>query len=1328
MLNPMWVSLSIYGDGDPRFATHDPLFMESLSLTTGDPQYADFVQANFWDKLTAGTYGSSDNLDAPGFGAAVVNGRAAWGIVELSPWDLSATAIAAHLAGEFAIRDALMGAILAGLEATVIPGGCDVIGLAGAIWASAMTGIDLDPVSGIHAGADSTADLASTLAGQTLTDNDGAWLYESDLDPSDPGNADTQGTAFAIAALYAFDSATYIGQIARGVAFIRSLQQTDGQFLCWPGAPLNEAGSVEVNAEAISAIVFVAPPTVYVDDDFAMLGLGDDPAGPGVAVGYDAFGAIQDGVDEVMLGGTVEVAGEDYYMSGLGEYDENVIIYRPVTLVGTSYPAINPSSGAAIMLRSPGGVPLVGVVIDGIDSFSGAYGILLDEDMFAHLGEELDVRDLTISGSPWYFNHTAEGIAILNGTYVSNMLLDDVCMDDNNVGLGISGAGTEVNDLTMLYGSVSYNNNHGLLILSGATVNDLLVLGAEVVGNSNEGVHVNSATLNRAQIDGCLVIDNNGMGLWFQNATVSDLAVLDTLIEGNGESGMALHSGTYSGVLIEGCTFSDNGWEHLDLGLWGGSPTLDDIQIIRNVFDSGAEWAAIYIDGGTSFDPDDVHIHYNAFTLGDWAIGNSSGNTVDASLNWWGDGEGPSTGAPVWGNVIFSPWLGIDPDGNLAAPGVQITGPMLIVVAPVGPKPASGYLNTAIAGANSADLPFTDTIEVRDGVYQGGTPITDSAVVYGLPGAVIDGGWAADAVTVMADGTTIAGFEIRNGNDDGVAVLGADDGVIVLNDIYGNVCGIYLEDAHGNEILSNTLHDNGWYGIQLAHSGNNTIDGNTIYLNDDGIHLLDSHSNDITDNTIYDTPWSGIYLSHGSSDNTIEGNILHDGFAGIVLANATGNFIGSNVIFNHDYGIYLYFGGGTPIVNNNVYSAATGIHIDESYAHAILGNYIQGNDYGIYQTGLSILNQLHGNAIVGNATAGVWNDDVDLAHIIDAALNWWGDVNGPAHADNPAGSGDVVSDNVIYSPWLGIGTDAEPGTAGWQPVSPMLIIVDDVGPVPPAETVLGQVVNTVAGYLNRAIGAANLSLGTDTIEVRHGTYDGSEPITEAVNIVSEPGSALHTTLNGNMSINGNGVLVGLPLQGFRMNGNVTVGAGADAGTSSINWCDLYGSMTNNGTGTFDAQYNYWGTLLASVVDGRTTGAIDYEPFLPKNADDSYVDAAGAFAGAPAGAAINLGGAVGGGGAVEGAISGTYAIGDPIDGRFTLTDPVTGEPVTDAAVTTSLLGPDGGLVFWGCATYDETTGEYVFTIDTSGLSPGTYELIIQTDDGQSKTVSIEVQAA
>jgi|GEM_PF-2014864 len=414
------------------------------------------------------------------------------------------------------------------------------------------------------------------------------------------------------------------------------------------------------------------------------------------------------------------------------------------------------------------------------------------------------------------------------------------------------------------------------------------------------------------------------------------------------------------------------------------------------------------------------------------------------------------------------------------------------------------------------------------------------------------------------------------------------------------------------------------------------------------------------------------------------------------------------------------------------------------------------------------------NKIVGNVEYGIGVDPAAISGTLDATCNWWGSVDGP-DADHDfdgtvdyAGGGDAAMGAVIYSPWLGSDPDGDPTTPGVQLTQPLYIIVADVGPVPQAKTIPGYVTQSVAGYLNRAIGTANAIAGTDTIEVRHGTYNASEPITDGVNMVSEVGSASHTTLNGDMSINGDGVLIGLPLQGFRINGDVTIGAGADAATSRINWSDLYGYVTNNGTGTFDAQYNFWGTKEFAVVDERTTGLIDFEPFLPKNADDSYNDVVilldagaaasldlaiqqlwtmdqlgqnvnaflqylsvagvGASGGTTPGSEIILGGAAGAGGGVETTLSGTFTAGDLIEDGFTITDPLTGEPITDAAVTLSLLGPDGSnaLAFWGAATYDEATGLYVFSIDTSGMTPGTYELIIQTDDGQSKTLEIVIE--
>jgi len=842
-------------------------------------------------------------------------------------------------------------------------------------------------------------------------------------------------------------------------------------------------------------------------------------------------GRIQEGINQVDVGGTVQaLAGtyvDDIWDASLG-WPEGYRITKSMTLLGAQAdndPAGSTDRGGESIMTRSNGLPY-----------------------------SLYVPNITINGMM-----NGDATANSGGRFIIGDGADDAtikyCIIQNtspSAGHGVyiyAGAERAI----IIYNTIANTSWEGVASwqASGATVSHNVITspGAGIPAIQWMGHDGSNNIITYNVISG--VVNSQGINYWGgPNATLSyneligDGTMYDGIAVDNAADGAVVHSNEITNTIYAGISMKSD---------------ATGIQVTNNVI-SGCG-TAVEKHGGDSAG---IVVHYNSLTGNAWGIANYDAADLDAMLNWWGDMDGPTAystagtvydggGDLIWGNVIFSPWLGIDPDGNPTLPGVQITGPMLIIVAPVGPDPTGGYLNPAIAGANSPDLPFADTIEVKHGTYDASTSITQPVNIVSETGS-------AAHTTLSGNMTLGSSYVVLGRRGQGFTVLGT------------------------------------------------------------------------------------ITVPTGTNASTIHAN------------------------WNNLLGAMLNQGTGT----------------------------------------------------------------------LDAILNYWGDPNGPSAGE--------VAGTVAYSPWLGLAADD----------SPTLFVVAPVGSEP------------AAGYLNTAIAAANDLPGTDTIEVKHGTYDGSEPITEAVNIVSETGSAAHTTLNGNMSIDGNGVLVGLPLQGFRMNGNVTVGAGANAASSSINWCDLYGSMTNNGTGTFNAQYNYWGTLLESVVDARTTGLIDYEPFLPENADDSYVDAtaiivaglasgidpaidqlwlmvqlgqdvntfiayqgvagAGAFAGAPAGATINLGGAAGGGGAVEGAISGTYTLGEPIDGRFTLTDPITGEPVTDAAVTTSLLGPDGSLVFWGCATYDETTGEYVFTIDTSGLAPGTYELIIQTDDGQSKTVSIEVLGA
>jgi hypothetical protein len=210
------------------------------------------------------------------------------------------------------------------------------------------------------------------------------------------------------------------------------------------------------------------------------------------------------------------------------------------------------------------------------------------------------------------------------------------------------------------------------------------------------------------------------------------------------------------------------------------------------------------------------------------------------------------------------------------------------------------------------------------------------------------------------------------------------------------------------------------------------------------------------------------------------------------------------------------------------------------------------------------------------------------------------------------------------------------------------------------------------------------------------------------------------------------------------------------------------------SGTLGAGFNFWGTQKLLVIDGRTIGDIDFDPYLLKNADDAYADllvllsaglTADAYAGVetlwllaetggnvadyvymalkPNGAGGTLGkpltidlhteavlgGGAGGNGRLRGGLQTSFAVGETITGSFALTDPATGLPICDAVVTVSLMGirADGTKFFagWVVAAYDEATGQYTVDVATDGVGPGTYELIFQTNAGQTVTVEVEI---
>ncbi len=72
-----------------------------------------------------------------------------------------------------------------------------------------------------------------------------------------------------------------------------------------------------------------------------------------------------------------------------------------------------------------------------------------------------------------------------------------------------------------------------------------------------------------------------------------------------------------------------------------------------------------------------------------------------------------------------------------------------------------------------------------------------------------------------------------------------------------------------------------------------------------------------------------------------------------------------------------------------------------------IGYYGESNAY-------PTLCNIHFNCFKDNAQGFVWEGNT----IMNAENNWWGNISGPQHPDNPGGTGDNVSGEVDFVPWL----------------------------------------------------------------------------------------------------------------------------------------------------------------------------------------------------------------------------------------------------------------------------------------------------------------------
>lgn len=253
-----------------------------------------------------------------------------------------------------------------------------------------------------------------------------------------------------------------------------------------------------------------------------------------------------------------------------------------------------------------------------------------------------------------------------------------------------------------------------------------------------------------------------------------------------------------------------------------------------------------------------------------------------------------------------------------------------------------------------------------------------------------------------------------------------------------------------------------WIGAAIA---DNTLTAISAGMDgfSDPIFLNGCTSCRVERNTIADSGGSESIGIVGAAipgaDNVVADNIISNptmyNYNAIWVSTSTGTTVSGNMISGaRDAAIEVNSSTPGTIVTGNTITGASGVGIRVASPVTITNNSVSGSGIGIDLENGSAASTVSGNTVTASTTAGIVvtsgasSADTHInrnaitgnsagftsatAIPVDGTCNWWGNVSGPSGAG--PGTGDSVSANVTFSPWLlssdlGGATCAAPATA-----------------------------------------------------------------------------------------------------------------------------------------------------------------------------------------------------------------------------------------------------------------------------------------------------------
>jgi parallel beta-helix repeat protein len=339
-----------------------------------------------------------------------------------------------------------------------------------------------------------------------------------------------------------------------------------------------------------------------------------------------------------------------------------------------------------------------------------------------------------------------------------------------------------------------------------------------------------------------------------------------------------------------------------------------------------------------------------------------------------------------------------------------------------------------------------DTVFVYSGTYYEKVVVNKTISLVGEDrnNTIIDMDGNGDVVRITVDWVNITGFCVTGDTrpfQNGIKLNNVQNCSIIDTEASKCAYGIYLNNAHENNITNSIVSSNIIDGFHLYGSNANKITGNIVSQNiynginfdyfcdrnkvksnivsgsEYGIFVRESNDNNITDNNVSSNS-DGIFVYSSFGNNIHNNNIYSNSKLGIYLELAEENDInGNNVSSNNRGGIWLEDSPGNNISRNTIFwNNYNGIYLYESDSLNITGNNVSSNDrYGI-AIWSSKLNTLRNNTIIKNGIAiegtslFYWNThDIDTSNTVNGKpVYYWKNLNG---GTIPPGAGQVILAN-----------------------------------------------------------------------------------------------------------------------------------------------------------------------------------------------------------------------------------------------------------------------------------------------------------------------------